>query len=276
MLETCKSFAELARKKSRMSLHAPGAFFVGSMFAGAYVGIALILALTCAAGLPVGVRPLVTGSVFGIGLILVLMAGAEMFTGHIMYETFGIAKRTISLVDVLRLFAIVWIGNLAGSALLAFLFAKTGGGVIFSTGTFLHDFVAKKESSSFIVLVSKAILCNWLVCLAIWLAARLKSEVAKMLGMAWCLLAFVACGFEHSVADMTAVCLGLFAPTPTGSVLDAANVLGAVSLGNMIGGALFVAGAYMWFARAELADGPAEIKETNALPKSGFAAASTH
>lgn len=250
LTETCAYFADLASQKARAAKSSPIGFFVASMLAGAYVGIALILAWTTSAGLPAGVRPLVQGSVFGIGLILVVLAGAEMFTGHVMYETFGIARRTISWAELVLLYVIVWVGNLAGAALLAFIFAK-GGGLIFTTGTFLHDVVTTKETAPFWTLLCKAILCNWLVCLAIWLAARLKSETAKMIGIGWCLLAFVACGFEHSVANMTAVSLGLFAPKPIGDVAGAAYNLGVVTLGNFIGGSLFVTGAYLLTARGE-------------------------
>jgi nitrite transporter NirC len=182
-----------------------------------------------------------------------------------MFETFGIAKGAISWLDVLRLFAIVWTGNLAGSVLLTFLFAQAGGGVVFSSGTFLHDLVAKKEGAAFLPLLCKAILCNWLVCMAIWLGARLENEMAKMIGMAWCVAAFVACGFEHAVANMTAVSLGLFAPHPTGDLLAAAYNLSVVSLGNLIGGGGFVAAAYLWSShgeRAAAAPAPATVPQS--------------
>lgn len=253
MNETCAYFADLARQKAQSAAREPLALLVAAVLGGAYVGMALILALTCTAGLPVGVRPLVAGSVFGIGLILVVLAGGEMVTGHVMYEAFGLNRRTMTWIDAVKLFALVWFGNLIGALVLSILFATAGGGVIYSTGTFLHDLVIKKETTPFLPLLSKAILCNWLVCLAIWMAARLKSETAKMIGMAWCLLAFVACGFEHCVANMTALSLGLFAPHPTGNVLMAAYNLGVVSLGNLIGGSLFVTAAYLVAARAERA-----------------------
>jgi nitrite transporter len=271
--ETCASFAETARSKSKIAAGAPGAFFCTSMLAGAYVGIALILAWTTSFGLPAGVRPLVQGSVFGIGLILVVLAGADMFTGHVMYESFGVARRTISWLDVVRMFVLVWVGNLVGAVILSFIFAKAGG-LLFTAGDktpgdVLAGVIEKKETSPFLVLFCKATLCNWLVCLAIWLAGRLKSEVAKMVGIAWCLLAFVACGFEHSVANMTAVSLGLFAPHPIGAVGPALYNLGVVTLGNLVGGALFVTGAYLWAARGEA------VTLSTAAPAKATAAAVT-
>ena len=244
--ETCDNFADLAQHKVAGMKRAPFGFLTGTLLAGAYIGIAYVLALTVAAGLPPGVRPLVLGSVFGIGLILVVMAGAELFTGHVMYMTFGLAKGVVSPLDALMTLVVVWIGNLIGSVALALLFAKGGGGAVYAApAAYLHDFIAKKEGSDILALVCRATLCNWLVCLAIWLPARLSGDSAKILGMAWCLLAFVACGFEHSVANMTIFSLGLLDPTPTGTLAGAGYNLLWVTIGNLIGGAVLVAGAYL-------------------------------
>ena len=250
--ESCNSFAALAGHKVAGMKRAPLGFAVGTMLAGAYIGIAYVLALTVAAGLPPGVRPLALGAVFGIGLILVVMAGAELFTGHVMYMTFGLAKGTVTPVDALATLAFVWIGNLVGSIALALLFAKGGGGAVFAApAAYLHDFIAKKEGSDVLALLCRATLCNWLVCLAIWLPSRLSGDSAKIIGMAWCLLAFVACGFEHSVANMTIFTLGLVDPTPTGTLAGAGYNLLWVSVGNLIGGGLLVAGAYMLAAATD-------------------------
>ena len=244
--ETCDNFAALAAQKTAGLKRAPLGFLTGTLLAGAYIGIAYVLALTVAAGLPAGVRPLVLGAVFGIGLILVVMAGAELFTGHVMYMTFGLAKGTVKPLDALMMLVVVWIGNLVGSILLAALFAKGGGGAVFAApADYLHGFIAKKEGSTVLALVCRATLCNWLVCLAIWLPARLSSDSAKIIGMAWCLLAFVACGFEHSVANMTIFTLGFLAPVQAGTLSGAAYNLLWVTLGNIVGGAVLVAGAYL-------------------------------
>ncbi len=202
--------------------------------------------MTVSAGLPAGVRPLTLGGVFGIGLILVVLGGAELFTGHVMYMTFGLAKRTVKPLDALLILLTVWIGNLIGSVIFAFLFAKGGGGAVFAApADYLHGFIAKKEGSSVLALLCRATLCNWLVCLAIWLPSRLASDSAKIIAMAWVLLAFVAPGFEHSVANMTIFTLGMLAPTPTGDLYGAAYNLLWVTVGNVIGGAVLVAGAYL-------------------------------
>ena len=213
-------FAALAAAKVAGMKRSPLGFAVGTLLAGAYIGIAYVLALTVAAGLPPGVRPLALGGVFGIGLILTVMGGAELFTGHIMYMTFGLAKRTVTPVEALAILVFVWLGNLVGSVILAALFAKGGGGAIFAAPpAYLHDFIAKKEGSDVLALLCRATLCNWLVCLAIWLPSRLSGDAAKIIGMAWCLLAFVAPGFEHSVANMTIFTLGRARPASGGHAL---------------------------------------------------------
>jgi nitrite transporter len=265
--QTCDNFASLARRKADALKRAPLGLFGGCMLAGAYIGIALILALTCSAGLPAGVRPLVTGSVFGIGLLLVLFAGADMYTGYVMYTVFGVARRTINIGEAIALLVFVWIGNLVGGLLFSWIFTSTGGGVVFSTANFLHDYVMKKETAAWWPLLCKATLCNWLVCLAIWTPARLQNESAKILAMAWCLLAFVACGFEHSVANMTAVLVGLLAPVGVGygTFTSAGYNLLVVTIGNFIGGGLFLAGAYLLYATTEAtAPTPAPVEVTRA------------
>lgn len=252
--ETCTTMAELGRHKVATATRTPGAFFSGAMLAGAYIGIALILALTVSAGLPAGVRPLVTGATFGLGLLLVVLAGAELFTGAVMYVTFGLARGNMTWSSALLMLVEVWIGNLVGSAIVAGLFAAGGGGAIFAAPpAYLHDYVTHKIAADVVALLARATLCNWLVCLAIWTAARIQNEAAKIIAMAWCLLAFVACGFEHSVANMTAFSLGLFDPSQVGDAVGIVRNLAIVTLGNIIGGSVFVAGAYLWAARGEAA-----------------------
>jgi nitrite transporter NirC len=262
---TISHFADLAHDKADAAARGPVGFFVGAMLAGAYIGIAMILALSAAAGLPPGVRPLVMGALFGVGLILAVFAGAELFTGYVLYVTLGLVRRTIGGGDAVRLILLVWLGNLAGALVLAGLFAAGGGGAIFAAkDAFLQTYVAHKVDAGVVPLLARAILCNWLVCLAIWTAARVQGDAAKCLVIAWVLTAFVTSGFEHSVANMTALTLGLLIPDPSVSILGVARNLGLVTLGNMIGGAVFVAGAYLVAARTD-PPGPARRRDAGSL-----------
>jgi nitrite transporter NirC len=222
------------------------------MLAGTYIGIAMILALSTAAGLDAGVRPLVMGATFGIGLILTVFAGAELFTGYVMYVGFGMMRRTIGWRDAARLLIVVWIGNLFGAWFLAALYVAGGGGAVFANASGMFDaYAAHKVEAGALALIARAILCNWLVCLGLWTAARMQSETAKCIVIAWSLLAFVAAGFEHSIANMTALTLGIFAPGSTVTVIGMARNLGLVTLGNMAGTLIFIVGAYGVAAKAD-------------------------
>ncbi|MET0519541.1 MAG: formate/nitrite transporter family protein [Burkholderiaceae bacterium] len=245
-------FSEIAREKAGRLRRSPLGFFVAAMFAGAYIGIAMILALSCAIGLPAGVRPLVLGATFGLGLILSTFAGAELFTGYVMYVGFGLARKTISAADAVKLLVVVWFGNLAGALILSALFVLAGGGAVFADGgTYLAAYASHKVDASVIQLLSRAALCNWLVCLAIWTASRVASETAKCVVLAWTLLAFVAAGFEHSVANMTALTLGMFDASAHFDLVGVIRNLVVVTAGNIIGAAVLVVGGYLLAARTD-------------------------
>ncbi|MHB8287440.1 MAG: formate/nitrite transporter family protein, partial [Caulobacteraceae bacterium] len=123
----------------------------------------------------------------------------------------------------------------------------------------LHDYVAHKQVVDILPLICRAILCNWLVCLAIWGAARIANEAAKIWFIGWCLLAFVACGFEHSVANMTVFIVGLLDPHQAGTLYGMFYNLLWVTIGNIIGGAVLVAGAYLAAAKI---DSPSAVLPT--------------
>jgi len=246
------AFADTAATKARALKRSPAGFFVGAMLAGTYIGIAMILALSTAAGLDPGVRPLVMGATFGIGLILTVFAGAELFTGYVMYLGFGLMRRTIGWGDAAALLVVVWIGNLFGAWFLAALYVAGGGGAVFANATSMFDaYAAHKVEAGAVALIAKAILCNWLVCLGLWTAARVQGDAAKCIVIAWSLLAFVAAGFEHSIANMTALTLGIFAPGSTITVGEVARNLALVTLGNIMGTLIFIVGAYGLAARTD-------------------------
>jgi nitrite transporter len=250
-------FGELAREKADAATNRPVGFFIGAMLAGAYIGIAMILALTVGTGAPIGERPLVMGAVFGVGLILTVFAGAELFTGYVMYFGFGLARGCVDRVDVLRVLILVWFGNLVGAVILVGLFVAGGGGAVFAGGgEVLHAYAAHKVNADAGALLARGILCNWLVCLAIWTAARVQGDAAKCIVLGWVLLAFVASGFEHSVANMTALSLGLLVADPTISLAGVVRNLLLVTAGNIVGGLVPVVGAYLVAAHADAHVGP--------------------
>jgi nitrite transporter NirC len=244
--DTIDQFADTAAKKVRVIADNPLGFFIGAMMAGAYIGLGIIAIFSIGQGLDPSVRSLGMGLTFAIALTLVVFAGAELFTGHTMLMTFGLVKGKVSAGGLASSWIMTWLGNLLGAILLATIFWIGGGGVVLKQGADLIFSVSDaKMHAAPVALVAKGVLCNWLVCLAIWMCARTQSDIAKCLIIFWCLFAFIASGFEHSVANMTVFAIALLGNHPdTVTVGGAFYNLAWVSLGNIVAGVVFVGFGY--------------------------------
>ena len=254
--ETIAAFAKLARAKAQQLHHGPAAYFVLSMFAGAYVGFGILLIFALGAPLSAAGSPAtktVMGASFGIALSLVIFAGSELFTGNNLTMTVGALSRTVPVRALLGVWGASFAGNLAGSFLLAAAAASSGLFAKAPAAGFVLATTTAKMGAPALELLLRGVLCNVLVCLAVWTATRAKSEGAKLAMIFWCLFAFIGTGFEHSVANMTLLSLGLLLPHDPGSVswLLFARNLSLVTLGNIAGGALFVALPYWAVARSQ-------------------------
>ena len=250
--KTIDTLAELAAKRAVVAKTNPLAFLVTAMMAGAYIGIGIILIFGLGQTVDPNYRALVMGSCFGIALTLVVFAGADLFTGLAMFATFGWLRKTIGPADVARLWIYSWIGNLIGAALLAVLFKLGGGGVILKEGSdLIFKVSAAKMNGAPMELVARAILCNWLVCLALWCSSRATSDAAKCILIFWCLFAFIASGFEHSVANMTIFAVALLGNHPAAVSMHGMfwNLLW-VTIGNLIAGVVIMGLGY-WAADTE-------------------------
>jgi nitrite transporter NirC len=182
----------------------------------------------------------------------VIIAGAELFTGNNMVMAVGLLRRTVSPWALLGVWLVSFAGNLAGSLALAWLVTRSGVLGAHPQLGVIEKAVAAKMQLSFGSLFYRGVLCNWLVCLAVWSALRMQSEAGKLIMIFWCLFAFVGAGFEHSVANMTLLALGLMqAHGPAVTLAGFVHNLVPVTLGNIAGGALFVGGAY-WLAGTPL------------------------
>ena len=236
-------FAEFARSKAQLLKDSPWSFFIGSMLAGAYVGIGIIFIFTVASPLPHEVQALVLGATFAIALTLVVIAGAELFTGYTMYMTIGMTKKTVNSQQLLSTWAMSWLGNFCGALVLVGIYALAKG-YLFSHQELIVQVALKKIHATPIQLLAKGALCNWLVCLAIWMSKKVDSDIARLVVIFWCLFVFIASGFEHSVANMTLLSIVYFSPESVVSLSDVFYNLTFVTTGNIIGGAVFVALAY--------------------------------
>ena len=229
----------------------PLAYFLLSMLAGAYIGFGSLLAFTLGgsmAGSP-GMK-LTMGASFGVALSLVVMAGGELFTGNNFAMAAGMLEKKVSLSDSVKLWVVCWLGNWAGAIVLSLLYFGTG---LYTDATLasITGAAAAKMSAGPLQLLTRGILCNMLVCIAVWCAAKLKSEPAKLIMIFWCLLAFFTTGFEHSIANMTTLTMAILdtGGNPAISIGGYFYNLGIVTVGNMIGGILLVAVPYYMAGR---------------------------
>jgi nitrite transporter len=252
--ETVDAQADAAVHKSDL-LTSPGLFLVRTMLAGAYIGIGVLVMVEVGGPLLAAkspFTPLVQGLVFGVALTIVVIAGAELATSAMMILTQGAIRRTITWARALVTLLASMVGNLVGAVVFAALVHASG---VVAPGTpaggALAGMVAHKSAATTGQLFVRGILCNLLVCLAIWCAARLRSEMARITLVFACVLVFIASGFEHVVANMTTFSLALMDGVPGATIAEFARNVGAVGLGNVVGGALLVGAAYAYGTRAK-------------------------
>jgi nitrite transporter NirC len=250
--------ADAARSKID-ELRRPGRYLLSSALAGAYIGMAVVLLLAVSGPLSAAQSPwtkLVQGLVFGIALTAVVFAGGELSTGNMMTMVQGLFVRRRGVGAGLAVIAGSFVGNLVGSVVFAWLVHESG---ILQTGAtpghaapaaaLLAATVKAKAAESGAMLFFRGVLCNFLVCLAVWMAARTRSDGAKLTLIFWCLLAFIGSGFEHVVANMTVFSLGLFGDVPGATYGAFAVNLLLVGLGNLVGGGLIVGAGYGFLGR---------------------------
>ena len=244
--DTTKEFSRIAVTKIDYLKRNPLGFFISTMMAGAYVGVGIMLILVLGNDADPASRNLIMGCFFGIALALIIFAGAELFSGHVMFMTFGFLYKEVGLFTVIMDWVICWYGNLTGAVLLSILFILGGGGGWADDGSSLvHSLADIKMNSSVTELLARAVICNWLLCLAIWMTSKTSSDTAKCILIFWCLFAFVSAGFEHGIANMTIFTISLLGEHPdTVTMYGLFYNLGWVSVGNIIGGAGFIGVAY--------------------------------
>jgi formate transporter len=255
--------------------------FTLAILAGAFIALGAVFATTVSAGssvinsaeggaafvagLPYGVVRLISGVAFSLGLILVIIAGAELFTGNNLIVMAWAGKK-VSTRRLLRNWLIVWVGNFVGAIMTVGLMVATGqyklsGGVV---GAAALSTANSKAGLGFFQAIALGVMCNALVCLAVWLTYSARSTTDRILAIIPPVTAFVAAGFEHSVANMYFVPLGLLikATAPASfwagihkTAADFSDLtwgnffthnLIPVTIGNIIGGAVLV-GAVYWF-----------------------------
>lgn len=229
----------------------PGKCFVLAMLAGVFIGFGATFFLTFTADptLSFGVKKAVGGLCFCLGLVLVLCCGAELFTGNSLMVQALVSKK-ITWGGMLKNWVIVLFGNLAGSLLLVFLVSMAGIASIkagdATIGANMATVAAGKINLPWEQILFRGILCNMLVCLAVWIGFAGKTIADKVLGIILPISAFVACGFEHCVANMFFLPMGMVADPTKVDVTGILYNLSASIPGNIVGGAILIGLAYCY------------------------------
>ena len=257
--EIAKAACDTGCKKVQLPLVK---MFVLAILAGVYIGfgsqLMTVVTQDLKTYLGLGFSQFLGGAVFSVGLMLVVIGGAELFTGNNLI-VISCCNKLAPWKGLLKNWTVVYLGNLVGSLLLAsIVFA----GFYYSTtdtsglGLRALSIASAKVDLNFIAALARGIGCNWLVCLAVWLAASSDDTIGKIGGIFFPVMAFVALGFEHSIANMYFIPMGLFMTTlPQYASQASANLtwpgfllnnLLPVTIGNIIGGALFV-GVLYWY-----------------------------
>src|SRR4051794_36117148 len=225
---------------------------VAGFLAGAYIAFAGLLAVVTSAGMDPklwgGVQTLVTGGVFALGLVLVIIAGSELLTGNMAPLPLSLLDRKITLGRLSFNFFWVLIGNLLGSLFVAYFLAKETGVITAEAPLARLGAIAtaKGVTETDWQIFLRAVGCNWLVCLAVWMAMGAEDIGGKVLAIFFPIMAFVAMGFDHVVANMFFIPAAIFAHVPGIGWGDALKNWLFAGLGNLVGAGVFVAGFY-WY-----------------------------
>lgn len=244
-VQIIEAVGDIGRSKSKIG-------FMQTLFlaflAGAYISFGAMLMVTVVAGLPETLGTIsrfIGGALFPIGLIMIVIGGGDLFTGNCLYNTVAVAQRKMNINQLLTSWSLSFGGNFLG-AVFVVVFMGYATGLLTNEPwvNWLRDIAVTKIGLTFSEAFWRGVGCNWLVCLACWLAVSSKNVFGKIMGIWFPVMAFVTMGFEHSIANMFFIPAGIIAGAPvTWAQFLVANQVPVV-LGNIVGGALFCGMAY--------------------------------
>ncbi|RBW70721.1 formate/nitrite transporter family protein [Bacillus taeanensis] len=248
--ESITKVCQMALKKKELLHVNPLQYIIRAALSGIYIGFAIVLCFRIGQFFYEVHSPatsLLNGIFFGLALILIIYGGAELFTGNTMYFTIASLKKETTWKDALMNWVTCYAGNLLGVVFFSVLISLTGLFDSISYDHLLLNIVSIKMSLPASELFFRAILCNWLVCLAIWIPMQAKGDAAKVMIIMLLVFTFFISGYEHSIANLSLFTLALAIPHA-----DTINVAGVihniipVTAGNIIGGGFFVGALYAY------------------------------
>lgn len=235
--------SNMSKSKAELTENNPKKFILRAIMAGFYLIIAIILSYTVGAlteKISVELSKIAVAMTFSIALALICFLGGELFTGNNLVMAIGYYDKKVKFKSVLKVWCFTYLGNLIGNIILGFIFITSGSGSDMFP-KYLAQIVNIKVSIPMLQLIFRAILCNFIVCIAVLSSVKMKSEIAKMTTMFWLIFAFVIAGFEHSIANMGIFTLSYF----TLGTLPWSGILYSmlcVTIGNIVGGAVLYGG----------------------------------
>ncbi len=241
---------EVALKKGHLPFKR---LVVAGFLAGAYIGMGAIVSVIVGFGFPAvaaanpAFTKLMMGLFFPVGLTLIAMAGGELFTGNCAVLVPNLLNKRLTIWEVLRNWIVVYFSNAVGALFFGYILVYlTGISSSESIQAGLYTIVEAKCSNTFLVTLLKGIGANWMVCLAVWMSFSSEMIVGKVIGMWLPIMAFVVVGYEHCIANMFFLPLAMWegADITTWGIITT-NLIPA-TIGNIIGGAIFVGGFY-WY-----------------------------
>jgi formate/nitrite transporter len=242
-VEISRAIRDISENKAKA---AKFELLLSGILAGMYVAFGASVATAVLSGgtLDAGLAKFLAGSVFSVGLMLVLIPGSELFTGNILMAI-GIVYQRHSLTRVLRNWSVVYLGNFLGSIVIAWIMFHSGllehSGSLTAAGVAAVRITEAKMQLGFVEALCRGVLCNMLVCLAVIMCISSKTVTGKIFGIYFPIMAFVASGFEHSIANMYFLPAGLMIQGEFISKFPAMfNNLIPVTVGNVIGGLLII------------------------------------
>jgi len=255
-VEALEGLRNKAIKSTRMLQMRPLEYLVRAMLAGIFIGFAIIFTLKAINGLYMAESPVATlvgGLTFGVALVLIVYGGAELFTGNTMYFTTATMRGYTTKMDTMKVWLICLIGNGLGGLAFALLFSQTGIIQELGMNNWLFAVSETKIHHTTWEIFTRAIFCNWMVCLAIFIPKNMKNELAQIMMMMVLVAVFFASGFDHVIANMALFSIALVVPHPDTITLAGAmhNLLPALA-GNIIGGAVFMGMIYTWLNKEKL------------------------
>ncbi len=247
-IKALKRVEELALKKKKIYLENPIHYISRSMLASMFIGFGVIVAFRTGSIFYNEHSPFtypMAAVTFGAAIILIAYGGGDLFTGNTFYYTYAALRKKMSWSFVVKLWTMSYIGNILGAVVFAFLIYTTGLFDDYTVNGFLLSVAENKIIAPISELFFRAILCNWLVCLAFFIPMSIEGDGAKLFTMVLFVFCFFISGYEHSIANMCTFAIALVLKHPeTISFAGVIRNLIPVTIGNLIGGTFLMGFMY--------------------------------